>query len=89
MSEIKKKITLDQNYLALSGSRKKSRKERSKKKITPAPSVNKNSKTLRKKLVEKIRNYQNKQEEIQTEPTENFDDTNDSLNSKFNTSVKF
>ena len=89
MSGIQKKITLDPNYLALSGSRKKTRKERSKKIMNPQPSINKNSKTLRKKLIEKIRNYQNKQDELKTETTEELTDNDDSLNSEFNTSVEF
>ena len=84
MTNIQKKITLDPKYLSLSGRDKTKKTKTAKpKKIMSKP--NHNPRTLRKKLIEKIKNYQQKYEVDELQPPvkeTSFDD-------EFSTSLDF
>ena len=76
-NNMQKKISLDPAFLSLSSStRKKAIKQKSK--IKPRPNSGYNANTMRRKLIDKIKNYQNKHGELKEEQPpvkeESFDD---------------
>ena len=76
-NNMQKKISLDPAFLSLSSStRKKATKQKSK--IKTRPNTGYNANTMRRKLIDKIKNYQNKHGELKEEQPpvkeESFDD---------------
>ena len=89
MADMQKKITLDPNYLSLSGNKKHAKniqKTKKKQKFALSNNSKYNSKTLRKKFIEKIKTYQNKCEDeaialpVKTTAFDEDNDFKDSMN---------